>query len=91
MRMTTQNAAMYAELEQACEAARELAADTLRGQIPFVGVFGARDHLAKRYSDGASRVAGHVYLDAVQAGMVRGEVITDRDGFIAAQFLAEVR
>jgi len=80
---TTKNAAIYAELEQACEAARVLAAATLAGTRPFLGVFGARDALARTFSDAASRVASYAYLDTVKDGVTAGIITCDSDNYLA--------
>lgn len=67
---------------EACNAARELAADTLAGAIPFLGQFGARDILARAHDSVAANLGGRVYLDAVQAGVCGGRVCCDAENFI---------
>lgn len=66
----------------ACNAARELAAETLAGAIPFLGQFGARDVLARSYDASAARLGGVAYLDAVKAGVCGGQISCDDENFI---------
>ena len=70
-----------ADLE-ACNAARELAAETLAGSVPFLGSMGARDVLARTYDSIAANLGGAVYLEAVKAGVCGGTVTCDAENFI---------
>lgn len=78
-------------LDEACEAARVLAAATLAGERPFLGMFGARDVLARTYSFETASVAGHVYLHAVQDGVNGGRIFTNDAGFIPASSVKKER
>lgn len=69
---------------EAGDLARSLAADTLAGRRPFLGVFGVRDELAPQYGERVALCAGYVYLYAIHEIYPRG-VPCDDAGYLVAQ------
>lgn len=70
-----------AELKAATEAGRALAAETINGARPFLGQFGATE-IAGQPDAFLNKMAGMVYLFAVQEATKQGGIVTDAEGYL---------